>query len=322
MAEQEFKFPDEIETPEKAEGGEVEESKVEVEVIDDTPDADRGRDPLPKEIVDELEQDDLKEYSEKVQKRLSQMKKVWHDERRAKEAAIRAQEEAIRVAQVRDAEVRQLRQKLGAGEKLFFEEVTKATNTEVEAAKRKLKEAYDAGDSDAIADAQEALTDAKLKLQSIKRREVPASLQQEENEVQTQQLAQPAQEVDPRLKEWLGKNPWYGVKKAMSATAWGLHNEIVESGIDARLQPDEYYRRLDAGMRKTYPEEFGVERPQTQDTEKPVQRKSATVVAPATRSTAPNKVRLTQTQMALAKRFGLTPEAYAKEVLKLETQNG
>lgn len=320
MAEQEFKFPDEtVEVGKEVGKGET-ESKLEIEVVDDTPLGDQNREPLPKALVDELEADDLKEYSEKVQRRLGQMKKVWHDERRAKEAAERGQEEAIRVAQARNTEVQQLRQRLGAGEKLFFEEVTKATNIEVDAAKRSLREAYDAGDSEAITNAQEALTDAKLKLQSMQRKEIPLHLQ--EKEVQQPQLAQPVQEVDPRLKDWLGKNTWYGSKKAMSATAWGLHNEIVEAGIDARQQPDEYYRRLDAGMRKTYPEEFGVERPQPPDTEKPVSRKSATVVAPATRSTAPNKVRLTQTSLALAKRLGLTPEVYAKEVLKLEASNG
>ena len=108
----------------------------------------------------------------------------------------------------------------------------------------------------------------------------------------------------------------------MTALAFGLHEKLVRSGVDPTS--DDYYRRVDETMRKRFPENF--EDTQTQTTEaadeKPAPRKAATVVAPATRSTAPKKVQLTNTQMAIAKKLGVTPEVYAKEVLKLENTNG
>ena len=148
----EFKFPDEAENdkPDTVQ----ETAEFEVEIVDDTPPQDRGREPLPKEIVEELDKDNLDEYSDKVKKRLSQMKKVWHDERRAKEAAAREREEAFRMAQTYLEENKQLKQRLGAGEKLFKEEVTKSATNEISAAKARLKQAYESGDAELIADAQ------------------------------------------------------------------------------------------------------------------------------------------------------------------------
>jgi len=96
-----YKFPDEVDSK-KEEG---KEPAIEVEVIDDTPPEDRGREPLPENVKKELEEDDLEEYSDKVKKRLSQMKKVWHDERREKERALREREEAFRFAQLREQEM-------------------------------------------------------------------------------------------------------------------------------------------------------------------------------------------------------------------------
>ena len=160
MAKEAFKFPDEAEDRKD----EARDEGLEVKVVDDTPEADRNRVPMPKEIVDELEKDDLEEYSDKVKTRLSQMKKVWHDERREKESALREREEAFRFAQAKDQEIKALRERLGAGEKKWAEDATKATEVEVAAAKDKLKKAYESGDSDQIAEAQEALTDAKIKL--------------------------------------------------------------------------------------------------------------------------------------------------------------
>ena len=155
MAKEAFKFPDENQDAKNAE--------FNVEIVDDTPEADRNRVPMPQEIVEELEKDDLEEYSDKVKTRLSQMKKVWHDERREKESALREREEAFRFAQAKDQEIKALRERLGAGEKKWAEDATKATEVEVAAAKDKLKKAYESGDSDQIAEAQEALTDADRK---------------------------------------------------------------------------------------------------------------------------------------------------------------
>jgi hypothetical protein len=320
MAEEAFKFPDEVEDKKQEK-----EEEFQVEVVDDTPPQDKGREPMPKQIVEELEKDDLEEYSEKVKTRLSQMKKVWHDERREKEAATREKEEAYRFAQAKEREIKELREKLGNGQKLYVEEITKSATGELNAAKAKLKEAYESGDAELIADAQEALTDAKLKLRDYQT--FKPSLQNDLNGVEPQQQVQAApQVVDPKASKWRETNTWFGSDPEMTASALGLHEKLVRSGVDPRSE--DYYQRVDATMRKRFPEYEWGDEPQTRQTETETKdsetkspRKSANV-APVTRSTAPRQIRLTTTQAALAKRLGLTNEAYAKEMMKLENRNG
>ena len=318
VIKEEFKFPDEVEDKKD----EVKD-ELEIEVVDDTPEADKGREPMPKKIVDELEKDDLEEYSDKVKQRLSQMKKVWHDERREKEAATREKEEALRFAQAKDNEIKELRQKLGAGEKKWVEDATKASEIEIASAKAKLKQAYESGDAELITEAQEALTDAKIKLKE--HQYFKPSLQSEEKGVESEQQVQAApQVIDPKAAKWREKNTWFGADPEMTASALGLHEKLVRSGVDPRSE--DYYQRVDATMRKRFPEYFEEEEPQTRQTEPETKdsetkspRKSANV-APVTRSTAPRQIRLTTTQVALAKKLGLTNEAYAKELMKLENR--
>ena len=323
---EEFKFPDEAEAKpeEKAEA----EPEFEVKIEDDTPPQDRGRVPLPKEVVEELEKDDLEEYSDKVKKRLSQMKKVWHDERRAKEAAAREKDEALRfaqqqlvLAQQRDQENRLLKQRLGNGEKAYIQEVTKSANNELVVAKERLKQAYEAGDAEKITEAQEALTEAKFRIKQYEN--FRPSLQNEESRVQPTQQYQvppaPQPASDPKAEAWKEKNPWFGTDEEMTALALGLHEKLVRSGVDPRS--DDYYDRVNATMKKRFPEAFEdaeEERTQTREAEKPTRTKPANVVAPVTRSSAPRQIRLTPTQVALAKKLGLSNEQYARELMKLE----
>ena len=135
----EFEF--EIEGEEKEVAAPQQETKeakgkpeVDIEVQDDTPEEDRGRTPLPKEIVEELEADELEDYSDKVKIRLKQMKKVWHDERRAKEAAFREQQEAITFAQQTIEENKRLKSRLSEGEKSFLDTARGAAELELEMA--------------------------------------------------------------------------------------------------------------------------------------------------------------------------------------------
>jgi len=301
------------------------DEELQIEIVDDTPPEDRGRGEMPKEIVEELEKDDLEAYSDKVKLRLSQMKRVYHDERRAKERENREKEEAVRFAQATFEENKALKKRLGEGEKLFIEEISKATTSEVGAAKDKLKQAYESGDAGAIADAQEALTDAKIKLREYQKYR-PTTVQEDDSGVEQPQRTPPNQvTVDPKADKWRGKNTWFGSDEEMTALALGLHEKLVKSGVDPRS--DNYYATIDKTMRKRFPENFEEEQTETQDKESekptPSTRRAASVVAPATRSTAPKQVRLTPTQIALAKRLGLTNEAYAREVIKLENaQNG
>jgi hypothetical protein len=297
------------------------EDDINIEIEDDTPPEDRNRAPLPQELVEELEKDDLEEYSDKVKKRLSQMKKVWHDERREKERFLREKDEALRFAQAKVEEVNRLKQRVNTGDRAYIEEVTRATKNELTTAKNKLKSAYESGDPDLIANAQEELTDVKLKLRDYER--AKPALQEPENDVESeQQTREPTRNTPPtdhKAVEWSKKNTWFGSDEEMTALALGLHEKLVRSGVDPTS--DEYYRRVDTTMRKRFPEAFEDDDTQTteQEREKPVSRtKPANVVAPATRSTAPKQIRLTQTQVALAKRLGLTNEAYARELMKLE----
>ena len=315
---EEYKFPDEVEAQAKAEAAPEPEAELKIEIEDDTPELDRGRKPLPKEVVSELENDDLEEYSEKVKKRLGQMKKVWHDERRAKEAALREREEALRFAQIRENEIRQLKQRLGTGERAYIQEVTKAANNELVTAKERLKQAYESGDAEKITDAQEVLTEAKLKIKQYE--SFRPSLQEDESGVQQNQQYQvppvPQPVVDPKAEAWKEKNPWFGTDEEMTALALGLHEKLVRSGVDPRS--DDYYDRVNATMRKRFPDYFEEEPTQTREAEKPARTKPANVVAPVTRGTAPRQVRLTPTQVAIAKKLGLSNEQYARELFKLE----
>lgn len=332
----EFKFPDETvieeetekkqETPPNVVENGKDSEELKIEVVDDTPPEDRNREPMPKEIVEEIEKDDLEEYSDKVKRRLSQLKKVFHDERRAKEASMREAQEAVRFAQAKQSENQQLLRRMGEGEKIFKTEVTRAATSELAGAKAKLKAAYEAGDAEQIADAQEALTDAKLKLRDYER--FQPSLQEDTIGVQsTQQARVPTQVVpDQRAKAWQEKNTWFGTDKEMTALALGLHEKLVESGVHPDKAPDEYYRQIEKTMRKRFPEYYEGDEPQKtpgQDSKPSTPpRKAANVVAPVTRSTAPRQVKLTPTQVSLAKRLGISNETYAREVLKLENSNG
>jgi len=322
MGYEEYKFPDEKPEPVEAK----EDEKLDIKIEDDTPPADRGRVPLPQNVVEELENDDLNEYSEKVKKRLSQMKKVWHDERREKERAAREKDEALRFAQAQMEENRRLKQRVGVGEKAFIQEITKSATNDLTLAKDKLKTAYESGDAEQIATAQEMMTDAKIKLQEYSK--FRPSLQQSDSGVQVnEQVPTPTAQphaIDHKAEEWKQQNKWFGVDEEMTALALGLHEKLVRSGVDPRS--DDYYHRIDETMRKRFPETFDYadeeKSTQTRDAEKPTRTKPANVVAPVTRSTAPRQVRLTPTQVALAKKLGISNEQYAREVMKLGDSNG
>ena len=320
MAEDtEFKFPDEL--PKEAPDG----TALEIEIVDDTPAQDRNRAPMPKEIVEELDNDDLEEYSDKVKKRLGQMKKVWHDERREKERAAREKDEALRFAQQQFEENKQLKQRLGRGEQAFAKVYTDSATKELDSAKDRLRKAYDSGDSEQIANAQTELNDAQFKLREAQK--YKPALQNENEGVQpTQQVQAPARapvQSDSKAESWRQENTWFGTNKGMTAFALGLHEEMVESGIDPRS--DKYYETLNQTMRKRFPERFeGDSEQNSEKDDKPSRtQRAANVVAPATRSTAPRRVSLTPSAVALAKKLGLSNEQYAKAVMDIEVaKNG
>jgi len=291
---------------------EAKENDVELEIEDDTPEQDRGRQPLPKEMVQELEEDELEDYSEKVKTRLKQMKKVWHDERREKEQALREQQEAINLAQKLVEENKNLKGRLTEGEKSLITTATSAAELEMEMAKRAYKEAYDSADTDKMVDAQEKLNNASYRLQRLKGYRPP--LQQENNSVQTQQAqVQQPPRLDPKTEDWRKQNTWFGQDEEMTAAALGLHQKLEKQYGAQYIGTDEYWKTVDKTIRKRFSDYFGDD---DEAVEAKPQRTAATVVAPASRSTAPKKVVLKQSQLALAKKLGLTPEQYAKEYAK------
>ena len=320
----EFEFPDEKEvTPVGAESQdetrvevETEGDSVEIDIVDDTPAQDRDRKPLPKEMVEELEKDEMTEYSERVKERMAQLKKVWHDERREKEAAAREREEAVRFAQSIIEENKRLKSTLTTGEQSYIEIAKQAAEYEMSLAKREYGEAYDTGNTDKIVDAQQRMNEAQFKLAQVQnyRPQYENALQDDTNNVNIQPQRSQVPKPDQKASAWQTENEWFGSDEEMTSLALGLHDKLVKSGISPTS--DEYYRRIDDTMRKRFPEYTWED---SLDEDVPAQRtKPSTVVAPVTRSTAPKKVRLTTSQLALAKKFGLTPEQYAQETLKLE----
>lgn len=308
MDKQEFKFPDE--KPVKAEEEKIEvsvESDTEIEVVDDTPEADRNRPPM-KEAPADVTDEELASYSEGAKKRIQHFSKGYHEERRAKEAALREREEALRFAQAVAEENKKLQANVGQGQQALLEQAKRVVAQELEAAKRQYKEAYEAGDSEALVTAQEALTTAKIKAERVNN--FKPALQKQETVVKNQ--PEPAApRVDPKVSAWREANPWFGDNKRMTAVALTVHQELVDSGVDTRS--DEYFDRINAEMRQVFPDAF--------PSEKPVRK--STVVAPATRNTAPRKIVLTKSQENIAKRLGVPLEAYARQVAEeLRKQNG
>ena len=278
---------------------------VEIEVVDDTPKKDRNRKPSdpPEDVTDE----ELEDYSEKVRKRLQHFSKGYHDERRAKETAFREKEEALRIAQQLVEENNKLKGTVGKNQEILLDQAKRATNAELEQAKAKYKQAYESGDSDAVLEAQEELTSAKIKADRLNNFKLPP-VQEPEKVVQQQQITQ-APSADDKAVRWQQDNSWFGSDDEMTSFALGLHQKLVKQGVDPRS--DEYYEKINSRMRQVFPEEFSFDEPE-QVEEKP--RKKANVVAPATRSTAPKKIVLTQTQVAIAKRLGVPLELYAQKV--------
>jgi hypothetical protein len=309
-----FKFPDEIE------GKKVEittDDDFEVEIVDDTPDKDRGRKPLEKEVEDPTDEE-IESYSSNVQKRIKDLTHARHDERRVKEATMREKQELERLTQQLLEENKKLRQNVNTGTEHFVAQAKTLAESELEKARREYKVAQESFDSDAILAAQEALLDAKMKMEAAKNFR-PTPLQVDEDEVQTTHREPQRVQPDEKTLRWQAKNQWFGADgfEEVTSFALGLHQKLVNSGTDPRS--NEYFEQIDARVKSKFPEVFG-------EADKPLHgessRKPTSVVAPATRSSGAKKVQLTNTQIALAKKFGLTPQQYAAQVAKLENQNG
>jgi hypothetical protein len=319
-----YKFPDEID--EKSKGKpeddleisyEEDDDDIKIEIEDDTPPEDRHVQPLTDEVKDDLEKaDESKDYSHNVKTKFKQYKKAWHDERRAKESAYREQQEALQIAQNILEENKKLKGMLQKGETELIDNYKTSAELEVDKAERNYKEAYDSGDSDKLLEAQKELMRAEMKLDKAKN--FKPTVQIPENDVQTTQKQPAQQQMDPKVSAWVSENQWFvnPSKRGMRRYAEGVHEELAERYGQAFVGTDEYFKGIDKEVRKRFPEEFASE--QNVDDDKPQRTRPSTVVAPAKRSTAPKKITLSKTQVGVAKKLGISPEQYARELAKME----
>lgn len=313
--EDEYKFPDEVDEKPTAKA----EEKFEVEIEDDTPPEDRGRKPM-KEKVDEITDDELSAYDEKVQARFKKFTRGYHDERRAKEEALREREAAEAFARQVLEENKRLQQQLATGSKAYIETAKSAAEAELVAAKERYKKAYEAADSDAIVAAQEEIARATVKIQQTSSmRPVEVDDKKFQNVV-PQQPQRPV--LSRRTQKWVDENSdWWGVDDEMTATAMGLDKKLAKEYGPEYVGSEEYFQTIDKTMRKRFPEFFAETQSQKEPAEEEPPRrasKPATVVAPASRSTPPSRIRLKASEAAIARRLGVSLEEYAKQVAKLD----
>lgn len=318
---EEFVFPDEKGEDEAAAGKKAAPADdLEIEVVDDTPEKDKGRPALDREVV-EPNEDELQQYSEKVQARIKELTHARHDERRSKEAIAREKQELERLATALREENEKLRVYVDTGSKQYIEQAQTIADKDVEEARAKLRAAQESFDSEAIATAQEALMDAKMKAQEAKKFR-PTALQAEKPVVQPRQQPAAAAQPDERTLRWQQENQWFGAdgKEDYSAYALGLHQKLVNSGVDPKS--DAYFEQLNKRLRQVFPELYTEQGEQTESAPSQPSKKPAAVVAPATRSSGVKKVQLTKTQVALANKLNIPLQQYAAHVAQLEKQNG
>jgi len=306
-----YKFPDEVdELPQAAEANEEE---IEIEIIDDTPERDKGKQPLNKEVPDPTD-DEIASYSQNVQSRIKELTHARHDERRKAEAAMREKQELESLARQLIEENKSLKSNVQAGHQMIASSAKEKAEADLVLARKQYKEAQEAYDTDAIIAAQEALAEAKWRVESLKN--YRPALQEQEIPVQTQPRQTQSVQPDEKSLRWQAKNQWFGSQgfEEVTSFALGLHQKLVNSGVDPRS--DEYYQQIDSRIKNTFPEVFGEQKP-AQAAKRP-----SNVVAPASRSSGVKKVQLTPTQAALVKKFNLDPKKYYLEQQKLEAQNG
>lgn len=227
--------------------------------------------------------------------------------------AERREQDAIAYAQAVKKEADELKGRMKTLDKDYVTEYSGRVESELQTAKNTLRQAMSIGDSDAAVDAQEKI--AELMVAKERARNAQARFESESQEVEVPQPEQnvstqrPVQRPDPKAEEWASKNEWFGSDEAMTYAAFGIHKKLVESeGFDP--QSDEYYNELDKQLADTFPQKLGNIGKQTS---KPVQT-VASASRTANSSGRRNKVRLTQSQVAMAKKLGVPLEEYAKYV--------
>jgi hypothetical protein len=305
IEKQEFSFPDEVEKKPEVE----DDGGVDVEIETST----KETKPIQSDDDDEIEK-----YDEKVKKRISDLQSGFHNERRRAEEAAREKDEALAFAQSIAEENKKLKGSLNVGQTALLEQAKKVVSNEVDDAKRRYKLAYESGDSDALVDAQELLTTAKIKMDRVNN--FKPALQDEESNVKIAPREVPRQpQADPKAARWQNENSWFGSDDEMTSFALGLHTKLIKNGIDPNS--DEYYAKINSRIRQVFPENFGLDNNETETQQSSAPRQKSNVVAPATRSTSSSKIRLTPFQVTMAKKFGVSHELMAQKIAELRKGN-
>lgn len=302
--------PDKKEDKKSKDKDDKKEDDLVIDVESDVPDKDKGKwvvddekDGKPEEISEE----DLRNYSKEVQSRIKKITARTHAERRAKEDNARQLQEAIKIAENLLKRNNQLSELVESGEKVLVGEHKSRLESQLAAAKTAYREAHEAGDVTAMTKAQEEIAKAAAAMDRVSVHQInPLPRISEEDFRKQFQPAQP--QIDPRTVAWKEKNDWFGRDTVMTGFAMSLHTDLTRNKGVAPTDPV-YFKTIDAEMKKRFPEKFG--------TAEPTPRRQATVVASAGRSGSAesNRVTLTETQVKLAKRLGLTTEQYARQVL-------
>lgn len=290
--------------------------ELQIEVVDDTPPEDKGR-PRRAGEPDLPEEDEVAQYSDKVKKRISRLKYEFHEERRAKEELERQQQALADYAKRVISENANLKKALHSGQSIIADQMQNRVETELQMAQRKLKEAFEQGDIDKQVEAHKDI--ARLTVEADKVKGFRPVQMEEPEEPEFPQYVQqtPAPQPDEKTLSWAKKNTWFGRDREMTDYARHIHDRLV---VFDRVDPntDEYWSKLDKEIRKRYPH---LAPDDEAEDSKPTQQKQGVVVAPVKRNTTPpRKVQLSASEVAIAKRLGLTIEQYAAE--KLRSMNG
>ena len=298
----EEKVSEVTETTETVEPEKQVEEKIEVVETKEDEKQETKEDEKQETKTDEKPKEELEQYSEGVQKRISKLTKKWREAERQKEAA-------LDYAKGVQTEHKTLQTRMAKLEPSYVNAVENRVKSGLEAAKSTLVKAREAGDIDAEVNAQKEI--ARLGMEEVRVNSLRNKLsEQKEQVVQTPSLDQALQTppADPKAEDWAEKNDWFGKDSAMTYTAFDLHKKLVDQqGFDPKS--DEYYAEIDKQMRLDFPHKFG--RNDSQESTKPTQ-----TVASATRSVKPgrNTVRLTSSQVAIAKKLNVPLEEYAKQL--------
>ena len=300
----------------------------EVSIVDDTPEEDRGRvkqaddDAEDADVDDDDEEVDETQFSKRIQKRINKLRYDYNEERREKERFQRENTEAVTYAQSIQSQNDNLRNQSSELRRLLYDQVAAKTDTEIEAVKRRYKDAYESGDTDSVVSAQEDLSrlyaeKTRFAVESDGFDQQAASQQQPQPQQQAPNIPPP----DPMAVDWLKRNSWFQQPgyEELTGFAVGLHEKLVKQGVDPRNNPS-YYENIDAAIEEQFSKTLG--KGKKPASEAPTSRRTP-VVSPSKRGSGgtPRKVELTSTQVSLAKKLGLSPQQYAVQLMK-EMSNG